>query len=58
MKFNRFQKPISLKSSVKILFVIGCLFFMFQTNLQAQISGTSFTNEEKKQLLEAVKTKK
>jgi hypothetical protein len=58
MKFNRFQKPISLKSSVKILFVIGCLFFMFQTNLQAQISGTSFTNEEKKQLLEAVKNKK
>lgn len=31
---------------------------MYQTNLQAQIAGTSFSNDEKKQLLEAVKTKK
>lgn len=31
---------------------------MFQTDLQAQVAGTSFTNEEKKQLLEAVKNKK
>ncbi|MFZ4798891.1 MAG: erythromycin esterase family protein [Bacteroidia bacterium] len=58
MKFNSFIKPISLNSFTKILFLNSCLFLMFHTNLQAQIAGTSFNNDEIKQLLEAVKNKK
>lgn len=42
---------------MKIIYLILSFLFL-QFNLQAQIPGTSFTSEEKKQLLEAVKNKK
>jgi hypothetical protein len=42
---------------MKIIYLILSFFFL-QFNLKAQIAGTSFSNDEKKQLLEAVKNKK